>query len=310
MIKKTAGKSEEGKRLDKFLAEELPSYSRGEISRFIKEGKVSVAGKSAKPSHVLAAGEVVQAEGISFEKGKEIMSDAQVQARVIFECADFAVLDKSAGVSVHPKEVEEKGAVANWLISRYGEDIRSVQDGSPDAYLRPGIVHRLDKDTSGVMVVAKNKKALEEFKEIFAERKARKEYVAVVSGRLEKEKGKIEKPLARKAGERKQTIAGRNSKTKVRSAITEYELLRQEQGWAVVLVKPQTGRMHQIRVHLADLGHPIMGDKLYGGTESNILGARRQLLHAWKLSFEFGGQKYAFKSPFPPDMVDLVGNID
>lgn len=310
MEKNFTVKEEAGKRLDKFLVEEFFSYSRGEINRFIKEGRVLVNGKPAKPSRVLAEGEVIQTKGFAAQKSSRIAPDEKVVVEIVFENEDFVVLNKSAGISVHPKEVEQKGTVANWLVAKYGDAIYQVNDGSALSYLRPGIVHRLDKDTSGVMVVALNRETLEKFKELFAARKVQKEYLAITKGLFAKKEGIIDKLLARKAGERKQVVAKNNTKTKVRGAITEYKVLKQEGEWAVVLAKPRTGRMHQIRVHLADLGHPIIGDKLYGNLQGATVPAQRQLLHAWRISFEFKGQKYAFSAPIPADMVGLVGNID
>ena len=194
----------------------------------------------------------------------------------------------------------------------YATTIQAVVDDSVESSLRPGIVHRLDKDTSGVMVVARNQKAFRELKNLFKNRKVSKKYLALVYGKPEKQQGIIEKPIARAANYKKQVVAGRKTRTKIREAITEYKVIKKYSARALVEVFPQTGRMHQIRLHLASLGNPVVGDQIYGKKIKKYFSNHppRQLLHAQKIKFELFGNKYSFQAKIPFDFQEYLKTLD
>jgi 23S rRNA pseudouridine1911/1915/1917 synthase len=299
-----------GKRIDKFLAEEFFLYSRGEIVEKIKEGKVLVGEKTVKPSYSLQENDEIEIEDFDGEQ-KKLLANNKIELKIIFEDKDILVIDKQAGLQVHPSEVAQTDTLTNVLISKYPE-IVDVHDDSVDGYLRPGIVHRLDKDTSGVMVIAKNKETFEQLKKNFKDRSIEKKYLAVVAGIMENEGRTIDKPLARSAGFSKQLVARENTKTKVREAVTNYEVVGQYENFALLSVSPKTGRTHQIRVHLASIGHPIVGDLIYGNKAQKKLDkffVKRQLLHAKSLAFDLGGKRYDFEAEIPADFADFLAEI-
>jgi 23S rRNA pseudouridine1911/1915/1917 synthase len=310
MEKITIGIENVGKRIDKFLAEEFFLYSRGEVVEKIKDGSVLVGGKKIKPSYKLEAGNELEIVGFDGERKKLLLND-KIKLAIIFEDENILVINKPAGLQVHPSDYSQANTLTNALLAKYPELVE-VHDESVEAYLRPGIVHRLDKDTSGIMVVAKNKKTFEQLKKLFKDREITKKYLAVVAGVMESSSGVIQKPLARSVGFSKQLIARENTKTKVREAATAYEVLEQYKTYALLEVTPKTGRMHQIRVHLASLGNPIVGDLIYGKKKEAAASEKtvqRQLLHAKKLAFQLNGENYDFEAKMPKDFVDFLAKI-
>ena len=278
--------------------------TRGEIIREIKKGNILLNGKIAKPSNLLK-----KADEISIalkEKASQLLANPKVKVKVIHQDKNIIVIDKPAGLSVHPTSFEDKDTLVNGLLAKFPE-IENINDGSVGSEFRPGIVHRLDKYTSGVMVVARNKKAFSALKKIFQERKADKKYLAIVAGSLPEKNGVIEKPLASSASHMKQIIAHRKTRTKVRPAVTEYSVLKEYGDYSLVEVLPKTGRTHQIRIHLTSIGHPIVGDKIYKNkAAAPEARAKRQLLHAQSLAFELFGKKYQFAAQPPKDFQDFL----
>ena len=310
MEKITIGIENIGKRIDKFLAEEFFLYSRGEIVEKIKEGNVLIKGKKVKPSYKLEENDEIEIKGFAGQQ-KKLLPNDKIKLEIIFEDKNILVINKPAGLQVHPSEAAQIDTLTNALLSKYPE-IAEVHDNSVDSYLRPGIVHRLDKDTSGVMVISKNKKTFEQLKKLFKDRNIEKKYLAVVEGNMENESGIIDKPLARSAGFSKQLIARENTKTKVREAVTNYEVVEQLENFALLSVSPKTGRMHQIRVHLASLDHPIVGDLIYGSKTSKNNKetlVKRQLLHAKSLAFELDGKHCDFEAKMPKDFAGFLAEI-
>jgi len=303
-------KEKAGARLDKFLMQEVflnLETTRGEIIRNINSGNILVNNKQVKPSHILRPGDTISSK---FKvQSSKLSLNKNLDVAVVYQDKNIIVVNKPAGISVHPVKASEKNTLVNFLIAKFPE-IENVYDNSKDAYLRPGIVHRLDKDTSGVMAVARNQKTFEELKKLFQDHEIEKKYLALVYGRLEDKKGIIEKPIARSATYRKQVIAGRKTKTKIREAVTEFRVVREFGGYSLVEALPKTGRMHQIRVHFFSIGHPIVGDKLYALKKYKKAEVARQLLHAKSLKFELGGKKYFFKAPIPKDIGDFMASID
>ncbi|HOW60544.1 MAG TPA: RluA family pseudouridine synthase [Candidatus Moranbacteria bacterium] len=296
-------------RLDKFLSKEFFSHTRGEIIKKIKEEKISVNGKKTKPSYILKENDIVGLKNFSKEGAdKKLIKNSKIPLEIIFENSDIVVINKQAGIQVHPSHNEKINTIANALLAHFPE-IAKVHDDSVGGESRPGIVHRLDKDTSGVMVIARNKKTFNELKKKFKDRSISKKYVAICEGIFEKKQGVIKKPIARSSNYRKQIIAKKNTKTKIRPAETEYKVIKESKEYSFVEVVPKTGRMHQIRLHLASMGHPVVGDLLYKNRGDKDK-AKRQLLHAEKLEFEIFNKKYTFLVPLPQDFIDFLANID
>jgi 23S rRNA pseudouridine1911/1915/1917 synthase len=290
-------------RIDRFLVKELFSYTRGEIIRSIKAGDILVDGKKVKPSYLLKKGNRLE---ISIKtKLVKIEPNPKVKFTVIHKDKNLIVINKPAGLQVHPVK-SEKNTLVNGLVAKFPE-IKNINDNLSGSRPRPGIVHRLDKDTSGVMVVARNQKTFDELKELFQNREVKKEYLAIVFGKLKNKKGIIEKPIARARSYKKQTIASAKTRTKIRQAVTKYEVLMEFDNYSLVKAMPETGRMHQIRVHLAALGQPIVGDKKYTHKNYKIpKNVRRQMLHAQKIEFAIKGKKLSFSADVPRDMSDFL----
>ena len=301
-------KNNVGIRIDKFLAQEFFSLSRGEIIRNIKAENISVNEKKIKPSYILKENDEVLSD-ISFER-QEIKPNDKMKLHKIYEDENILVLNKPAGIQVHPDSNERENTLVNILVAEHPQ-IKSVHDETLGAYLRPGIVHRLDKDTSGVIVVAKNMKTLAELKILFQERKMEKKYLTIVFGQLRDRKGIITKPIARAGNYRKQVIAGAKTKTKIRGAVTEYKVLKNFGNYSLLEVTPKTGRMHQIRIHLFSIGHPIVGDKLYKlkNLKDDLL-AKRQMLHASDLNFKLFNQDHKFHAEPPYDFSYTLSMLD
>ncbi len=237
--------------------------------------------------------------------------------KIIFENKDFLIIDKSAGVLVHRitgQKAPEGLVLTDWLVEKYPE-IENVGDSRSGQanLLRPGIVHRLDKDTSGLMIIAKNNEPFFYFKKLFKERKIKKKYLALVYGEVKNSKGVIEKPLGRKSGSVKQTT--KQTAKDIKEAITRYKVLKIYRGsdffCALLEVEPKTGRTHQIRAHLASIGHPVVGDQLYGRCKKipkEFENLKRQFLHASFLEFlQMDGKGVIrFESDLPEELSDVL----
>lgn len=280
---------EEGVRLDIFLTSKLKELTRSRIQKLIKENFVKVSGKYEKPGYRVKRGEKIE---ITLPEIKESgLVPENIPLKILYEDEYIIVIDKPSGMVVHPGAGVERGTLVNALLFHRPE-ISKV--GSEK---RPGIVHRLDKETSGVMVVAKNDYAYHFLQKEFKERRVQKEYIAVVQCHLKEKKGRIELAIGRDRVDRKK-ISGRTSKP--REALTEYELIKEIGDIKILSVKPKTGRTHQIRVHLKSIGCPILGDRKYGGKPH-----KRLALHSYSLTFlhPFTGKEIKFIAPFPEDLI-------
>ncbi len=224
---------------------------------------------------------------------------------VIHEEPDFAVINKPAGISMHAGPAVIGETIADWVRKHYPETA-SVGD---EPNVRPGIVHRLDKDTSGVIVVARSQDAFLALKNIFKSRTAEKTYVALVSGNPKLDHGVIDEPIGRLVRNRTKRGVGKGI-TAERPAVTEWKIKERLNGFALIEAKPKTGRMHQIRVHLASIGLPIAGDKVYGGGRKAPEGLTRQFLHASQLSFSYPeGRRWQFESALPHDLSQILASL-
>ena len=286
-----------GTRLDVFLTERLPDVSRAAVQRLIKEGHVQVNNKAERASYHIEPGDSIQVT-----VPPPVPLDATPEAmglQVIYEDSDIVVVNKPAGLAVHPAPGTTEHTLVNGLLAQVS-DLSSI--GGVE---RPGIVHRLDKDTSGVIIVAKNDVAHRELARQFESRETVKEYVALVRGYPQPSEGIIDAPVARDQNNRKRMAilpSGRN-------AVTHYKTIVRLTGCTLLEVHPETGRTHQIRVHLAAVGHPIVGDSLYGGRSSIPLG--RQFLHARKLTVHHPstGHEMTFVAPLSPDLARVLRDL-
>jgi 23S rRNA pseudouridine1911/1915/1917 synthase len=273
----------------------LPAFSRVRLQTLIRDGFVSVNGKKPRPRDAVHTGDVVEVREPEIEK-----SDAQPEAmplEILFEDDDLLVLNKPAGLVMHPGAGHQTHTLVNALLA-HCKNLSAI--GGKE---RPGIVHRLDKETSGALVVAKNDTTHRDLSKQFAARTMGKIYLALVAGTPRKGAGVIDKAIERHPVHRQRmSIARRQG----RSAKTDYRVLSSSGDVSLVECILHSGRTHQIRVHLHDLGHPVLGDKLYAGKRAGNF--QRQMLHAWKLSFRHPrtGEPLSFTAPIPPDFADAT----
>ena len=282
-----------GLRLDHFLAVKLPHLSRSRLQTLIKEGHIRVAGNTAKPGEKLQSGKLVTVH--EPEAAPLTGTEAEdLPLEVLYEDDDLLVLNKAAGMVVHPAAGNPTGTIVNALL-HHCTSLSGIGGEQ-----RPGIVHRLDKETSGCLVVAKNDLAHQGLSKQFAGRTILKVYLALASGHFAKKSGVIEAEIARHPVHRKKMSVVESGRG--RASTTDYRVLRELPGASLVECTLHTGRTHQIRVHLKHLGHPLLGDELYG----RRAGYARQMLHAWKLGFAHPrtGEWMEFQSPIPHDFIE------
>ena len=293
-------KATESVRLDQFLASQLPEYSRAYLQKLVKSGTVKLDGNVFSLNKTLLPGKgTITVELPEIQSNNEPIAEDFV-FDLLYEDSVMAIINKPAGVVVHPAPGNPDGTVVNALLSRYPE-LRS--DELPDGS-RPGIVHRLDKDTSGCLAVARTPEAQAKLCEAFAARETGKIYLALTAGVPMQKSGRIENLIGRHVVNRqKMAVVERNGKI----AISEYEVMAEGRinniKTALVKVRIYTGRTHQIRVHLASLGCPVLGDELYGGSRV-CPGIPRQMLHAWKLKLPHPvtGEIIKVQAPIPEDI--------
>ena len=333
-----------GSRLDSYLAERIADWSRSRIQRLIEDGDVLVGGRTTKPSHKLRHDDEVEVE-LTLAKPAEFVPE-DIPLDVIFEDDHLIVINKPSGMIVHPAAGISSGTLANALAFRFSQlRIEEREEkGSPETarvqaegkiqsvsnpksairnpqskeHPRPGIVHRLDKDTSGLIVVAKTESAHQHLADQFRDREVFKSYVALVHGRLKDEEGRIDQPIARDRRNRTRMAVVRGG----RPSLSIYRARRRYDRFTLVEVEIKTGRTHQIRVHLQWLKHPVVGDAVYGDgrdktvadpqIRARINGIGRQFLHAEKLGFRHPatGELLSFSAPLPTDLSKLLDDLD
>lgn len=311
-----------GQRLDAWLARRLEGVSRERVQLLLSEGKVRLQGKSAKRSLRLRGGETVEVLGDPVLPPLKAFAE-DIPLRVVYEDDDLSVIDKPAGMMVHAGAgATEKGTLVNALLHRY----RTLSGASGE--LRPGIVHRLDKQTSGLIIIARNDAAHTRLASMFSGRQIRKTYVALVHGAMKHDHGTVDAPIARDLQHRTRMTTRRESGT--RHAVSHYTVLRRIQSpfgaFTLVSVRIETGRTHQIRVHLASLGHPVVGDTLYGAPARlaelatrgksapppETLALDRNFLHAAELEFAHPttGKPLHFDAPLPHELEELLARVE
>lgn len=301
-----------GKRLDLFIQHHEAYSSRNRIQTLIKEGLALVNGKPEKPSYKVRAGDTVTLE-LPERKVREVLPE-NIPLHVVFEDDHMVVLNKTPGLVVHPAPGNYTGTLVNALLYHYGSlpsSGKGTSEGAGSERERAGIVHRLDKDTSGVMVVARTEQALKALTKQFKDRVVRKKYLALVAGVIKKGSGTIDAAIGRHVKERKKISVHTASP---REAVSLFKVKERFKKATLVEVEIKTGRTHQIRVHMAHLGYPILGDRVYGGAKVAKIGSMeipRQMLHAESLSLlhPVTGTPLTFIAPPPPDMAEAIDRL-
>lgn len=269
--------SEEKNRLDSYIASKNLELSRSMIKKLLEDGKITVNGEITKASYKVQLNDKIE---IDIEKPKEVKLEAQeIPLDVIYEDNDILVVNKQKGLVVHPGNGNLDGTLANAVMAHCKDSLSGI-----GGELRPGIVHRLDKDTSGLLIIAKNDKAHIKMSEQIKDRKVKKTYIALVRGIISENEATINMPIGRSTKDRKKMAVTKNGK----EAITHFKVLNRfttnKASYTLLEVKIDTGRTHQIRVHMAEIGHPVIGDTVYSNGK-NEFGVVGQCLHAKKLEF-------------------------
>jgi 23S rRNA pseudouridine1911/1915/1917 synthase len=280
------------------VAQALPHLSRARVQALLDDGCIRLDGKGAKPSHKLRAGQRVRVT--EPEPEAAVPRPEAIPLRVVFEDAQLLVIDKPAGLVVHPGAGRSTGTLVNALL-HHVKDLSGI-----GGVLRPGIVHRLDRGTSGLMVVAKNDAAHRALAAQFASRSVEKDYLALVLGVPKRKAGEIAAPIGRDPVHRRRMSV---KAPRGREARSRYEVVESFDAKAALLrVRIFTGRTHQVRVHLASIGHPVAGDATYGGRRVALPGLERPALHAARLAFAHPttGARLEFTSPLPPELQAVV----
>ncbi len=286
-------------RLDHFLAKRLPQYSRSRLQQLIRNGFVRLNGASTRPRQIVRAGDKIDVRESPVEQIET--RPQRIPLDILFEDDDLIVINKPAGLIVHPGAGQREHTLVNALLS-HCTTLSGI--GGKE---RPGIVHRLDKETSGCVVVAKNDLAHRELSRQFADRTVEKIYLALVAGKLRKPAGVMEERIGRHPVHRQRMSV---TTKRGRTAKTEYRVVRSNEEASLIECRLHSGRTHQVRVHLHHLGHPVLGDKVYGARL--IKNFPRQMLHAWKLAFRHPqtGEWKQFQASVPDDFKEAVARTD
>jgi 23S rRNA pseudouridine1911/1915/1917 synthase len=302
-----------GERLDSFLSAELNDISRSKIQTMIKDGKVLLNSKPAKPSSILKENDSITYEIV--EELQDLPLPERGDINIIYENNDFMIVDKPANLVVHPAHANKNHTLVNYLLAMRPEISSAVYDPSKSISLeRPGIVHRLDKDTSGLIIIAKTSNSMQKLSKIIHDHKLSKNYTALTYGWI-KEKGVIKSYLRRSEQDRRKMVT---HPKQGKESITEYKVLKyfkyKASRLSMVSLTPITGRTHQLRVHLKSIGHPVLGDKIYSNNNNNLLSEKlnisRQLLHASCLKFRYNGKDYEFTSDMPADITSVINKVE
>ncbi len=287
---------EAGERLDRALAARFPQLSRAQLQRLIRSGAITVNDTLVRPAYRLAPGDRIKA---TFPEAPTVRPEP-FPLDIVYEDEYLLVVNKPAGMVVHPAARVVSGTLVNALLAHCPQ----VADvGGPD---RAGIVHRLDRETSGLIVVAKNPETHAALQRQFKRRRVRKTYVALVEGQVSPREGIIEVPIGRDPKDRTRMAVSRTG----RPAVTQYRVVEVFLQHTLLEVRPHTGRTHQIRVHLAWLGYPVVGDRVYGQRRQTLL-PDRHFLHARELAFTHPvtGEKLALSAPLPPELTALLDRL-
>lgn len=287
-------------RLDKYLAKEKPELSRSMIQKLIEEGHILVNNNPVRTSYLLQEQDQIT---IEIPEVKEVGIEAQdLPIEIIYEDQDILLVNKPKGMVVHPANGNPDGTLVNAIMAKCKDGLSGI-----GGELRPGIVHRLDKDTSGLLIVAKNDRAHIQMSEQIKEHKVQKTYLALVKGIVKENEATIQMPIGRSIQDRKKMAVRKDGK----EAITHFHVLKRYLHHTLLEVKIETGRTHQIRVHMAQIGHPIVGDMVYSSGK-NPFGVEGQMLHAQKLDFTHPrtGEKMHIEAPLPAYFTEILEKLE
>ncbi|MBW7957373.1 MAG: RluA family pseudouridine synthase [Deltaproteobacteria bacterium] len=310
----TVTPAESRQRVDVFLSSMMPEVTRSRMKALSDEGRVLVNGKPAKAGHKVRENDQVE---VSLpEPPPGYPEPEEIPLDILYEDADIIVVNKPAGMAVHPGAGRISGTLVNALLFHAGGPQGLAPTGAP---VRPGIVHRLDRDTTGSLAVAKNDRSYLSLARQLKERSARRKYVALVWGSFKDDEGSIDLAIGRDSVQRKKISTRARVK---RRAVTRYRVLKRFPLMTLLELKLETGRTHQIRVHLNAVHHPVVGDQVYGkraippalpkAAADVLKGVKRQMLHAWSLGIEHPatGEDMEFRAPMPPDMQRLLNALE
>lgn len=292
-----------GERLDAFLASRLFDFSRSRIEGLIKSERVLVNGKKPAKSYRLQAGDRIEVTVPPLEDG--VPQPCEMDLEIVYEDEHLLVVNKPKGLVVHPAPGHTGDTLVNGLLAHCGDSLSGINGEK-----RPGIVHRIDKDTSGLLVIAKNDAAHRGLSEQFEKHSIDRIYQTVVFGKMPEEEGTVDAPIGRSQKDRKKMAVGARH---TKRAVTHYQVLRQYQGFAHLACRLETGRTHQIRVHLASLGHFVLGDLVYGRAVSGFnVDFEGQCLHAGVLGFDhpITGEHLVFESPLPEYFQEVLAKLE
>jgi 23S rRNA pseudouridine1911/1915/1917 synthase len=288
-----------GSRLDRYIAEHLPDQSRAAVQRLLDDGQIRVDGIARKASYRVQAGDEISVRIPTPEPTK--LRAEKIPLDILFENRDLIVINKPAGMVVHPAAGHPSHTLVNAVLAHTPK----LTVGGEN---RPGIVHRLDRDTSGIIIVAKNDVAMRDLQAQFKNRTVKKTYFALIEGIVSPPNGIIDAPIGRDPKYRqKMKVLTRGTR---RDSVTVYHTRANIGGYTLIDAEPQTGRTHQIRVHLAFLGFPVVADEIYG-KKQNALGLGRHFLHACKIAFDLPrtGKRVEFIAPLPEDLCNVLENL-
>ena len=291
---------EDGIRLDKAIAELDPDISRMTVQKLIEDDKILVNGKKEKASYKVKINDKIV---IEFEKPKESKLKAEeIPLNVIYEDNDIIIINKEKGMVVHPGNGNPDGTLANAIMARCKDSLSGI-----GGEIRPGIVHRIDKDTSGIIIVAKNDKAHLNISEQIKEHKTTKTYLALVRGRVKENEATIDMPIGRSKKDRKKMAVDKDGK----KAVTHFKVLKRYSDCTLLEVVIETGRTHQIRVHLSEIGYPIIGDYTYSNGK-NRFDVEGQMLHAYKIKFKHPttNKEVEYTAELPKYFKDILEKLD
>lgn len=292
--------NESGKRLDAYISSQDEEITRTSAQRLIEQGNILVNGNKQKVSYKVSNGDIITIEDV---KPQEIELKAQeIPIEIIYEDLDIIVVNKPKGMVVHPANGNPDGTLVNAIMAICKESLSGI-----GGEIRPGIVHRLDKDTSGLLIVAKNDKAHVNMSEQIKNHEVRKTYIALVRGCVKENEATIDMPIGRSNSDRKKMAVNKNGK----NAVTHIKVLKRYDKYTLLEINIETGRTHQIRVHLSHIGFPVIGDYIYSNGK-NEFGVMGQCLHAKELEFKhpISGAEMKLQAPLPKYFEDILKNLD
>lgn len=289
-----------GKRLDSYISDNMDKISRSFAQKLIENQQVTINGKNEKASYKVCVGDKVQVDVPEAQDTKLKAQDIPVE--VVYEDKDIIVVNKPKGMVVHPANGNPDGTLVNAILAMCKDSLSGI-----GGEIRPGIVHRLDKDTSGLLIIAKNDEAHVKMSKQIQDRLVTKKYIALVKGVVKDDEATIDMPIARSKVDRKKMAVDKDGK----QAVTHFKVIKRYKGYTLLEIKIDTGRTHQIRVHMAKIGYPVVGDMVYSNGR-NEFGVEGQMLHAKSLEFShpITGKKMHLEAPLPEYFTKVLEELD